>query len=232
MAELVADCPRCGARKITFDLKDAIKVGFSYGWQNWYETFCVCRHCSKATNFILAENVNGDYKYVHQTGLTKITGAVNKYVKIESVVTLKDSAKIEPPEHLPEDILAIFREGATCLAVDCNNAAGTMFRLCIDMASRNLLPTEDVAGLNQKTRRDLGLRLPWLFENKFLPVALKELSTCVKEDGNDGAHRGSLSPIDAQDLQDFTFALLERLYTEPEKLKIAEKRREDRRAGK
>ncbi|GAH00174.1 unnamed protein product, partial [marine sediment metagenome] len=28
MAELVANCPRCGATKITFDLLSAIKTGF------------------------------------------------------------------------------------------------------------------------------------------------------------------------------------------------------------
>lgn len=69
MAEMVADCPRCGAKKITFDLTQAIIVGFEHQWQNWYEAFCVCRQCRRSTIFKLSESVHGNYKYVHETGL-------------------------------------------------------------------------------------------------------------------------------------------------------------------
>jgi hypothetical protein len=54
-----------------------------------------------------------------------------------------------------------------------------------------------------------------------LPEALRDLSSCVKEDGNDGAHAGTLTKEDAEDLLDFTTALLERLYTEPKQLALA-----------
>jgi len=77
---------------------------------------------------------------------------------------------------VPPNIANVFREAATCLTVECWNAAGTMFRLCVDLATRPLLPKEEVKGLNAKTRRDLGLRLPWLFDNDKLPPGLRELS--------------------------------------------------------
>jgi len=229
MSELVADCPRCGANKITFDLVSAIKTRLEYSWQNWYEAFCICRQCRRSTVFVLAESVDGDYEYVHETGLVKIPGAVNPFVKIQGVITLKDKARFNPPEFIPPEIEAIFREGATCIAVGCNNAAGTMFRLCIDLITRSLLPEEEVEGLNYRTRRDLGLRLPWLFKNGLLPNALEDISTCVREDGNDGAHQGTLTEEDAEDLLDFTSLLLERIYTEPERLKQAQLRRQKRR---
>ena len=92
-----------------------------------------------------------------------------------------------------------------------------------------MLPEADGDGLNSKVRRNLGLRLPWLFDRNLLPEALRELSSCIKEDGNDGAHEGSLQKEDAEDLLDFTTALLERLYTEPERLRLAKERREARR---
>lgn len=229
MSELVANCPRCGANKITFDLVSAIKTAFHYSWQYWYEAFCVCRQCRRSTTFVLAESVDGDYKYVHKTGLVNIEGAVNRYVRIEGTITLKDNAAVAPPAYIPEQIVAIFREGATCLAVRCNNAAGTMFRLCIDLVTRALLPEEETEGLNQRTRRNLGLRLPWLFDNGLLPETLRELSTCVREDGNDAAHAGTLTKDDAEDLLDFTTVLLERIYTEPELLRLAKERRLKRR---
>ena len=78
-------------------------------------------------------------------------------------------------------------------------------------------------------RATLELRLPWLFANGLLPQALKELSSCIKEDGNDGAHAGTLKQPDAVDLLDFTLELLERIYTEPERLRLAQERRDSRR---
>jgi hypothetical protein len=229
MAELVADCPRCGSRRITFDLSAANIVGVKYDWQYWYETFCICRHCRRATIFVLSESVDADYKHVHKVGILQLEGAVNRYLNIESYVSLKDEATVVPPDHIPERIAEVFKEGATCLAVGCYNAAGTMFRLCVDLATRSMLPNEDAEGLNARVRRDLGLRLPWLFDKGLLPAALKELSSCIKEDGNDGAHAGTLKQPDAQDLLDFTTALLERMYTEPERLRLAQERRDSRR---
>ena len=149
---------------------------------------------------------------------------------VKGHISLKDTATVEPPEFLPKNIEPVFREGATCLAVGCYNAAGTMFRLCVDLATRSMLPIEDVPGLNAKTRRDLGIRLPWLFDNGRLPESLKDLSSCIKEDGNDGAHAGNLSEADASDLLDFSAALLERIYTEPERLRLAKERRDARRS--
>lgn len=231
MAELVANCPRCGASKVTFDVKGEQFVRQEYGWQYWFETFCICRHCNGSTTFVLAQNTGSDSSYVHNNGVLGIKGSVNHFMRIEEYVSIKDHVKAKPPEFLPKNIEAIFKEGSVCLASQCYNAAGTMFRLCVDLSTSSLLPSEDEEGLTNKVRRDLGLRLPWLFSKGRLPEALKELSVCIKDDGNDGAHRGTLTKPDVEDLLDFTFALLERLYTEPERLKVAKERREKRRSG-
>ena len=110
-----------------------------------------------------------------------------------------------------------------------------MFRLCVDLATRPLLPDPKDAGAtlqpNSKTRRDLGLRLRWLFDNGLLPTGLSQLAKCIREDANDGAHVGSLTKADAEDLLDFTIALLERLFTEPKRLELAEARRMARRSS-
>ncbi|QWZ78804.1 DUF4145 domain-containing protein [Aeromonas sp. FDAARGOS 1419] len=133
-----------------------------------------------------------------------------------------------PPEFLPDEIRTNFDEGAQCYSIGCFNAAATMFRLCLDKATKSFLPADPTTP-PAKTRRSLGLRMNWLFENGHLPVALKELAECIKDDGNDGAHDGILSKADVDDLIDFTIALLERLYTEPKKLELAKQRRIERR---
>lgn len=233
MAELVADCPRCRATRTTFDVLSDVHTGWRYNWQPWYEAFSVCRHCNRSTVFVLsARGIDEKDEMVKAGGPSRLDGSINGHVSVESFISLKDAGGIEAPGHLPEDIKAAFKEGATSLSVECPNAAGTMFRLCVDLATRPLLPKEDVEGLNQKVRRDLGLRLPWLFDHGKLPQDLKGLSSCVKEDGNDGAHRGTLQKEDAEDLLDFTTALLERMYTEPQRLVLATKRRADRRKPK
>ena len=95
MAELVANCPRCGANKISFDLLGSIMTVQKHGWQLWYEVFGICRQCDRSTTFVLSESVHGNYDYVHKTGLLKIEGAVNKYVDIEGVISLKPESSLQ-----------------------------------------------------------------------------------------------------------------------------------------
>lgn len=149
-------------------------------------------------------------------------------------ISLKDQVSVFPPEFTPENIAAIFNEGAVCLSVKCWNAASTMFRLCIDLVTRPLLPESgaDCAQPNSRQRRDLGLRVPWLIEHNFLSRNLEELAACIREDANDGAHQGDLTEDDATDLLDFTVLLLERHFTEPGRLKVAQERRNFRRAAR
>lgn len=231
MSQLVEDCPRCGARRIAFEVLGGVITGQNYGWQTNWEIFCLCGHCHHTTVFqVQAANVDYGKAFTENNSLVKLNGAINKVVVVKGYVSRSDRAARPAPEHLPENILAAFNEGAKCLAVGCHNAAGTMFRLCIDITTKGKLPEGEAPGLNHRVRRDLGLRLPWLFDNRYLPEDLRDLSTCIKEDGNDGAHQGNLTEADALDLLDFTEALLERLFTEPERLRLARERREQRRA--
>ncbi|MDR9498840.1 MAG: DUF4145 domain-containing protein [Hydrogenovibrio sp.] len=227
MSELVADCPRCSAKRMTFDLLNQVPVSIHYGWQHWLEVFCVCRNCHHPTIFLVVQKDINDGKYI-QNDLSKLEMSANEVVEVKRFVGIQDNNASQPPEHLPEQIDSIFREGASCMAIGCNNAAATMFRLCLDLATQSLLP-ENAEGLNSKVRRNLGLRLPWLFDQEILPEALRELSACIKDDGNDGAHEGVLGEEDAADILDFTFILLERLYTEPKRLELAAQRRIARR---
>jgi hypothetical protein len=233
MAELVANCVRCGTDRITFDVNSVHLISVQYGWQHWFEAFSICRNCSTSTIFILRETPQShDIKLFQHESPLNVEGSLNNYFVVDGFVSLKHEATVSPPEYVPENVANVFREGATCLAVGCWNAAGTMFRMCVDLATKPLLPAEETQGLNNKTRRDLGLRLPWLFDNGILPADLGDLSSCIREDGNDAAHQGTLTSDDAEDLLDFTNALLERLFTEPKRLEIAKERRERRRTPK
>lgn len=233
MSVLVADCPRCGSKQMTFDAMAALPTLIYYQWQRWYEVFSICRNCRRSTIFVLAQKEISDKDFLNEHLPTEIKGSLNPHFRIDGYISLKDTDAVATPEYVTDPIISnAFHEGAVSLVVGNWNAAGTMFRLAIDLTTRPMLPQEDVPGLNNKTRRDLGLRLPWLFDNQILPGDLRELSSCVREDGNDGAHAGTLTREDAQDLLDFTVALLERMFTEPERLRLAKERRTKRRERK
>lgn len=229
MSELVASCPRCKAKEMTFDLISEILTIVEYGWKKWFEAFCICRKCNRSTVFVLSQTDINAKELLRKTKLRDLPKAVNMVMNVEGHITLKDQASERPPEYLPKNIDSVFKEGAACMAIGCHNAAATMFRLCIDFATKELLPQGGEDGLNSKVKRNLGFRLPWLFEKGVLPRDLEELSSCIKDDGNDGAHEGTLSEEDAEDILDFTYVLLERLYTEPKRLEIAKERRKSRR---
>lgn len=229
MSELVANCPRCESQQMTFDLVNALPTVEYHGWQKNWEAFCICRNCFRSTIFVLQQKSYEDRDFLRKKPLPELDFSVNQVAIVKGHVSQKDEIAEQPPEYLPEEINSIFIEGAACMAIGCHNAGATMFRLCIDLATNSMLPEENENGLNSRVRRSLGLRLEWLFEKNILPAALQELSTCIKEDGNDGAHTGNLSEEDAADTLDFTYMLLERLYTEPQRLEMAKIRRQARR---
>lgn len=233
MAQLVADCPRCGAQRMTFEIEADNFLASYYGWQNWFEVFAVCGDCANATIFVVKGRTHGDETVYKQRPSAVSDGTINRGFEVDSFISLKHIANVAPPDFVDEPIAEVFREGATCMAVECWNAAGTMFRLCLDLVTAPLLPPPETPnGPNAKQRRDLGLRIPWLIQAGLIPADLAELSQCVREDGNDGAHAGTLEKEDAEDILDFTTALLERLVTEPKRIKRAEERRRARRGEK
>lgn len=232
MAEFVADCPRCGSQAVTFDvLGDSIantRRHFPI-----FEALSTCRHCGQSSiaQFTLQAGTTSA-RFSKPGALTALPGSVLTAFNLHNFVSAKDAEGMPAPEHLPPEVEQCFREGAACYAIGCHNAAAAMFRLCLDMATKGLLPMEDGAsgGPNRDQRKKLANRLAWLFEVGKLPPGLEDLADCVREDGNDGAHDGTLTPEDAADLIDFTTALLERVYTEPARLELAKARRIERRS--
>ena len=218
----------------TFDIRgQSASVYLQYNWQKWYEVFALCRKCHQSTIFLIGNKDPDKAQSFNSFGqIVEYGGSLNEYFDIKRFISVRDHVSHTPPAHLPENIDSAFKEAAACLSIECHNAAACMFRLCVDLATRPLLPDpgDDVSPQpNSKQRRDLGLRLPWLFDNGLLPDTLSELAKCIREDANDGAHVGNLTKVEAEDLLDFTTVLLKRLYTEPENLKLAEARRQARR---
>ena len=215
MALLVTDCPRCGARKITFDLSRQHRIQ-SRVW----ETFSVCRECGRSTVFVLSGA---------RSPLEAETAGT--HVNIRGYVSIADHNTRTAPDHVPPDIAAAFNEGARCLAIDCFNAAAAMFRLALDILTRERIISGDLVPPDEQTARVLGRRLKWLLKIENLPEGLRDMASVVKDDGNEAAHRGTVDKETAEDLIDFTERLLTQLYTEPARIKTAKERSVKRREG-
>ncbi|MDN5106790.1 DUF4145 domain-containing protein [Aliarcobacter butzleri] len=224
MAEIITDCPRCGAKITSFDIKGSNTIDIIAGWKYTLELFCICRACKNGTIFVVSQKGYHD----EITNIVSKKENINDLIDILKYINVKENSTEKPPLYLPEDINEIFQEGITCKSVECYNASATMFRLCLDKATKDLVPNEDTNGLNNKIRRSLGLRLEWLINNNYISKSLEDLMSCIKDDGNDGAHEGIVTKEILEDIYEFTYILLERLYTEPKKVQLAKERREER----
>jgi hypothetical protein len=225
---IVANCPRCGAQQMTFDVTAGTPAGTHpvLNWKKRFEVFAICRSCLQPSvlrlelDRLLPNVEPNPMSFSNLDGIFDVIG----------FLSIRDIRAVKSPEHVPAHIEETFNEGARSLAGQCPNAAAAMFRLCVDLATTPLLPPPGEDPPN-RIRRSLGLRLDWLFDRQKLPEALRELADCLKEDGNDGAHEGTLTVADAENLLDFTVELLKRMFTEPKTLELARLRREERRAA-
>lgn len=233
MPMLVSNCPRCRSDKMTFDVLSYNDLGTRYDWQRWYELFSICRHCHTSTVFVVSQNTGGDIRaFVKPSVVMDIKSSLNDLFRIERFISLRDKSNYPPPDFIPDDVKTIFVEGTVCLSLECWNAAGAMFRQCLDLATKSMLPAEDIDGVTKNERRNISPRLVWLFSRNVLQKDLESLASCIKEVGNDGVHDGNLQREDAFDLMDFTVALLERTFTEPARIAQAEARRLERKAAR
>ncbi len=239
MSLLIANCPRCGAENITFDVKSQVYAGqsSSFDWQTLFEVFSNCRNCSKPSIFLLKlqeYDVRGTFDPYDDKCLVNSKIALNNFFETLWHISPKDNSNIPTPEYIPDNLQKVFEEGAACQTIGAYNAAVIMYRLCLDLATKPLLPNPTDQSVNQpsnKQRFQLGARISWLLDNGILPEELRELSECIREDGNDAAHVGNLTKVDAENVTEFASILLDRLYTQPEKIKLAEQRRLQRRAS-
>ena len=224
MPTMISDCPRCKAASITFDILSYVLIRVVADWQPNYEAFSVCRACNKPTIFGIQQSRNDSQSRTLFSPFSRpqILGSpenLNSLIRIQGHVSLKDESGVECPEHTPGHLKAVFDEGAACFAIGCYNASVAMFRLCLDLDTKAIAKELGIEGM-------LNSRLKKLFAQNALPSDLEELSHCIRENGNDGAHDGTISSVEAEDIMDFAISYLESRYTLPERIRI---RREERR---
>ena len=231
MPTIVEQCPRCSAKNMTFDVVADVFRGSVHGWMHRFEICIVCRRCVRPSLLRIGLKSYKDSDIFSATStVAKAEGDLEPRFESIGFVDVGELNAKPCPELLPDDVERAFREGSKCLAISCPNAASAMFRLALDLATKAMLTADgEAGGPTNYQRKNLSARLEWLFVQNRLPSDLKDLSNAVRDHGNDGAHDGNVEQIEADDIYDFAFALFERLFTQPARIKIAEQRREERR---
>jgi hypothetical protein len=173
-------------------------------------------------------------KYEASNSISALKGDIYGVFIFERFINISDVNAKPSPEYLPHHIEERFKEGTRCLAFGAYNAAASMFRLCLDMATKDLVTearfAEELEMPTKKQTNRLADRLDWLFDNGLIAPDLRDLAGVVRQDGNDGAHDGTLTEHDSEDLYDFAYTLLGRLYTDPARVQEAKERQKARRA--
>ncbi len=231
MPIMTATCPRCDSKNMTFDVKSCNARGIYYRHQHKYELFAVCKGCKQATIFVAEEGAYPEENFHHNPeNIMKVEDSLNNFFTIDKFINVRDNMNHYTPEFIPDNIKEIFEEGDACLSIGCWNAAGAMFRLCVDLTTKDMISKETEEDIPQDVINKLAPRIDWLFAKDKIPSDLKDIASIIRQDGNDGVHDGTLERIDAINMLEFTTELLEDIYTRKAKKENANKRTKERRA--
>ena len=159
-------------------------------------------------------------------------GTIDAHIEVDKVVNLVPINSSSVPEHLPEKIEKTFSEALACRAIQAWNAAGSMFRTTVDLATKEQLQKLQNKKPPKDLEKNLAKRIDWLFDIGHISERLKDLSTCIRKDGNDATHDANLGKEVVDDLYDFTTLLLEELYTTPKRIEEATYRQQNRQKSK
>lgn len=235
MSFVVSNCNYCRTKNIRLDNKGFNRIN-PYQW----DILAICSNCNSPTVYRLSQNANVDYPISEQLKNTKkledIRGLnLSLYFSIGSTVVPPKGEIVPCPSYVPLKIQTVFDEATLCFANSCYTASGAMFRLCLDITTKELLKewlesnTDSNNHPNSAQKDKLFNRIEFLIDKCVIPSDLKEYAHHIRLDGNEAAHEGSTEKQDAEDLLDFTELFLERIYTMKKQLELAQERRLARR---
>jgi hypothetical protein len=235
MSFVIADCSYCKTKNIRFD-----NLGFNIVASTVWDVFAICSNCDSPTVFRMLQKASLPYA-IHDSLVKarKLEDIKDLNLSLCFTITktmIPPNKEIIPcPEHVPDNIKTVFDEATLCLANNCYTASGAMFRLCLDLTTKELLQvwleqnTDLIIKPTQSQKDKLFNRIEFLIDNSVIPSDLREYAHHIRLDGNDAAHDGSTEKEEAEDLLDFSELFLKRIYTIKKQLLVAQERRIARR---
>jgi hypothetical protein len=204
MANLVQDCPHCGARNTTFDVH-----GSRHHDRNTllFNVFASCPVCDGPVAAIIECSTSTSDPAKTSDNLNK-----SSRFKIRSTFPVRSAAKA--PEHVPDGVARAVVEGGENLADGRYTSAVAMFRRAIDIATR--------AFSTEVTAWKLEKRIDKFSDEGLLTKDMRIWAHKIRLEGNEAIHEDAEPTAEqATELQLFTQLLLVYMYTLPAKVQAS-----------
>ena len=205
MAELVYDCPHCGASKIAFTCH-----GSDYHGQRFCNTLFVCRNCHDAIVAKFVVSGRSDPQKSHGDPRTNGHTLLDVY---------PSPTLLEAPPHVPPNLSDEYVEGLNVLRGRNFKSAGMMFRRVLEIATKGLAPE----------KKDVRLydRIVHLGEGGKITPELRGLADRIRLDGNEANHEEEFDETKVAQLKEFTYLFLLYTFTLPKLVELAQDKAPD-----
>lgn len=233
MTLYVADCRRCGAQRMSFDVYgvsvaiEAERNPDPYGtlWRRRLELACRCHECGGTSVFLLDTLARDEEELPKTTFEQNENPTTFGYSEVGAI----PSKRAEPtPADTPEPAASFYKQGSTAMAHGLYDAAGAMFRKCLESVTRTDDLVQKVPEAERAAFRSswLKARIKKLKDIHAIPPALADLVDVIKEEGDGAVHDDVIyDKKSAEALQGFTKAFLEQTFTIPAQIKRVRERR-------
>lgn len=208
----VRNCVRCGTRAVVHNVHGEVRVGKPFA--NSHELAAACASCRQFSIYTWGAPAAG------RNDASGYNGNIEDYAGER---LSKDPVRIavvskELSEHIPNRVTDLFREANECLQMNYCEAAGSMFRKALDVATKHIY-SHDVRLDGKEPAQALRARIKSMGEMGILEADIVELADVAALDGNDAAHDiDPYSREEAEALEDLTLDLLDRLFVRPAKI--------------
>lgn len=224
MTLYVGECRRCGAQHMSFDVYGVSTMEEDYEFRvpphhtrhrRSIELACRCHQCSCTTVFILRAEAAGSH-HLPKSRFERNENPITFGYRETNAFPTKQARPI--PSDTPNPAADFYKQAATAFAHGLYDAAGAMFRKCLESTTR----TQSILCLIPETDREtylkswLKARIARLKEIHAIPPALADLVDVIKDEGDSAVHGDSLYDKEsAEALHGFTETFLEQIFSIP-----------------
>ncbi|MCX2696697.1 DUF4145 domain-containing protein [Ochrobactrum chromiisoli] len=210
MAFFVRDCVRCGVRTIQHMLVGQTQTDAkNYEW----EVIGACTDCQQASVYLFRLRAIGESPMTYTKGNIETNQSSLAGTPIRIATT-----SMELSEYIPKRIAGLFREANECRQMTWYEAAGSMYRKTLDVATKHIF-SHDPRLAEKNPANALRSRIKAMGEMGILEHDIVELADIVALDGNDAVHdEDPYTKEEAEALEDLTLDLLDRLFVRPAKI--------------
>ena len=214
------DCPYCGTKKSGFQAEGQFRrlesynpMSYNHSYEDWVFMSCGnCRQTISAVYLYNGKNTPSIDIWSKKHGDPKNFGFkyTNHYPK---------ETAFDEPKFVPDKVLIPYQQAISNITSSNWDAAGTMARKTLDVATKDMVRTEFETREEEQERllkKPLHFRIEELEKHNLLTKALAELAYVLKNEGNDASHEEEpYAEDDARKIAEYAQALLTYIYTIP-----------------